>query len=110
MIMLTIPRRTILASAPQLNRFVFRIPSCTPLSLRLPWLGPQRDQRHFSASSRPQIQYTRFSDGYTYHNRRPSRDTVAKVLVAVTAVGVVYYVAQYVDKLRHSPVVDALRP
>lgn len=67
---------------------------------RPPLLRPR--QRQFSASSPLQVQYTRFSNGYTHHGRRPDRDKATKVLVFVTAAGVVYYVAQYVDKLRHA--------
>lgn len=100
--MSTIPRKTILALARSLHRSVLH---CTPLRLSLlrsPSSGLQRGQRQFSASTHLQVQYTRFTDGYTYHGRRPDRNRVARVLVFVTAAGVVYYVAQYVDNLRHS--------
>lgn len=112
------PRRTILAlaqSRPQLTRSVLRVPSCTPVHpLRasvpscLPLSRPQWSQHQFSTSSRLQTQYTRFSNGYTHNSRRPDRDKVAKILVFVTAAGVVYYVAQYVDNLRHARAVHQL--
>lgn len=113
MIMFNIPpRRTILALAQsrlQLNRSVFSIPSSTPVHslrasvlFRSPLSRPQSGQRQFSASSPLQAQYTRFSNGYTYHGRRTDRDKVTKVLVFITAAGVVYYVAQYVNTASRS--------
>jgi hypothetical protein len=108
-VMFTIPRRTVAQSCLQLNRSVFYAPSSTPahplrasVLFRSPLSRPQWSRRHFSASSPLQVQYTRFSNGDTYHGRRPDRDKATKVLVFVTAAGVVYYVAQYVDKLRHA--------
>lgn len=111
-------RRTILALAQtrlQLNRTVLSVPSYIPAHLlrpsapfRAPLSRLQGGQRQFSASSPLQVQYTRFSNGYTYHGRRPDRDKVTKVLVFVTAAGVVYYVAQYVDTLGHARAVDEL--
>ena len=96
-------RRTIAQSRLQLNRTVFSVPSRTPVHpsrasvlFRSSLSRPQCGQRQFSASSPLQAQYTRFSNGYTYHNRRPDRDKVTKVVVFVSAAGVVYYVAQYV--------------
>ncbi|KAG9318336.1 hypothetical protein JVU11DRAFT_424 [Chiua virens] len=79
----------------QLRRTFPRLPTIHPLRapahLRSSFLRPHRQ---FSESSRPRVQYTRFSDGgYTYYTRRPDRDRVAKILVFVTAAGVVYYVA-----------------
>lgn len=104
------PHRSIITLAklcPRLNQFIFRVPSCTPLHplrasalLRSPSLQPHWGQQQFSTSSRQQVQYTRFSNGHTYHSRRPDRDKVVKILVFVTAAGGVYYVAQYVDKRR----------
>ncbi|KAI9569522.1 peptidase family M48-domain-containing protein [Boletus coccyginus] len=97
------PRRPIPALARsrlQFNRSVFSIPSYTtvhPLRasvlFRSPLSRPQSGQRQFSASSPLQAQYTRFSNGYTYHGRRPDREKVTKVLVFITAAGAVYYVA-----------------
>ncbi|KAF8558402.1 hypothetical protein OG21DRAFT_1504142 [Imleria badia] len=97
------PRGTIIALAQtrlQLNRTVFSVPSRTPVHLLrasvpfcAPLSRPQWGQRQFSTSSPPRVQYTRFSNGYTYHSHRPDRDKVTKVLVFATAAGVVYYVA-----------------
>ncbi|KAN0075280.1 Peptidase family M48 domain containing protein [Tylopilus felleus] len=96
-------RRTILAlarSRSQFNRTVFSIPSRTPLRplrasvpIHSPVTRPQWGQRQFSTSSPLQVQYTRFSNGHTHNSYRPDRDKVTKVLVFVTAAGVVYYVA-----------------
>ncbi|KAF8436894.1 peptidase family M48-domain-containing protein [Boletus edulis BED1] len=92
-----LPRRTIPALGQSRLRTVFSVPSCIPvhpLRASVPFRSPlSRPQRQFSTSSPLRVQYTRFSDTHTYHSRRPDQNKVTKVVVFVTAAGVVYYIA-----------------
>ena len=104
--MFAVPRRTILAlarSCLQPNRTVSSVSSVHPLRpFRSPLSWPQLGRRQFTTSSPSRVQYTRFSNGYSYPSYHPDRDKVKKILVFVTAAGAVYYVAQYVDQLTRS--------